>query len=184
MKKTTLFRCAASFSTLNLSLILGILCLGILPTVHAAETVSMTSVSALIAVSVSQISPGGEGSLDLSSLKGRVVYLDFWASWCGPCKQSFPWMKDVQQRFDNKGLVVVAVNLDKDRSLADGFLRTFHPMFPIIYDKDGKLAQQFKITAMPYSLLIDRNGKTQYIHSGFSDEQRQKLDDEIRHLLN
>jgi peroxiredoxin len=93
-------------------------------------------------------------------------------------------MKDVHQRLAEKGLVVVAVNLDKDRALADGFIREFRPQFPIVYDKEGKLAQQYKITAMPYSLIIDRDGNTRHLHSGFAPEQRQKLDDELRQLLN
>jgi peroxiredoxin len=93
-------------------------------------------------------------------------------------------MTEVHQRFSDKGLVVVAVNLDKNRSLADGFMREFRPQFPVIYDKEGKLAQQYKITAMPYSMVIDRDGNIRHLHSGFSPEQRQKLNSEIQQLLN
>jgi peroxiredoxin len=93
-------------------------------------------------------------------------------------------MKEVQQRFADKGLVVVAVNLDKDSSLANSFIKEFRPQFPVIYDKEGKLAQQYKIAAMPYSMIIDRDGNTRYLHSGFSPEQRQKLNSEIQQLLN
>lgn len=163
-------------------LLLGAACLLVPWSSWASDSASAPVQSSV--PTLAQISPAGDGSLDLSALKGRVVYLDFWASWCGPCKQSFPWMKDVQRRFSDQGLVVVAVNLDKDRSLADGFIREFRPKFPIIYDKEAKLAQQYKITAMPYSMIIDRDGNTRYFHSGFSPDQRQKLDNEIQQLLN
>ena len=154
------------------------------PFAIATETPSnQTSVVPALPTMLS-VTPSVEATLDLAALKGHVVYLDFWASWCGPCKQSFPWMKDAHQKYGDRGLVVVAVNLDKDRALADGFLREFRPRFPVVYDKEGKLAQQFNIKAMPYSLIIDRDGKTQFVHSGFSNDQRQKLDSELLSLLN
>jgi thiol-disulfide isomerase/thioredoxin len=163
-------------------LLFGAACL-LAPWSSQASEIASTS-TAVSVPTLAQLSPSGNGSLDLDALKGRVVYLDFWASWCGPCRQSFPWMKEVQQRFADKGLVVVAVNLDKDRSLADSFIREFRPQFPVLYDKEGKLAQQYKITAMPYSMIIDREGKARYLHSGFSSEERQKLNSEIQQLLN
>jgi thiol-disulfide isomerase/thioredoxin len=66
---------------------------------------------------------------ELNSLQGRVIYLDFWASWCTPCRQSFPWMQDLQTQYASHGLTVIAVNLDQDRAAADAFLKRFHPGF-------------------------------------------------------
>lgn len=131
-----------------------------------------------------EISPAGDGSLNLQALKGRVVYLDFWASWCGPCRQSFPWMAEMQQRYAGQGFVVVAVNLDKDHELAAGFLREFRPRFPIVYDKTAKLAEQFHVSAMPYSVVLDRDGKVKAVHTGFGNERRAAMEDEIRQLMN
>jgi peroxiredoxin len=93
-------------------------------------------------------------------------------------------MKDMLQRYSEKGLVVVAVNLDKEHALAAGFLREFRPRFPIVFDAEGKLAQKYKITSMPYSLLIDRDGKTRYVHTGFGTDNRAVLEDELRQVLN
>jgi peroxiredoxin len=80
--------------------------------------------------------------------------------------------------------VVVAVNLDKDHELAGGFLREFHPRFPIVYDKTAKLAEQFHITSMPYSMVLDRDGKVKSVHTGFSNDRRAAMEEEIRQLLN
>src|SRR5580704_6825131 len=72
-----------------------------------------------------------DSSLDLTSSRGRVVYLDFWASWCGPCRQSFPWMETMKSTYEGQGLEIVAVNLDGDRADADKFLKQFHPTFDV-----------------------------------------------------
>ena len=98
--------------------------------------------------------------LDLSAYRGRVVYLDFWASWCGPCKQSFPWMQTMKDTYDRQGLTVIAVNLDMDRADADKFLERFRPTFEGRFDPKGKIAIFYKVQAMPSSVLIDRHGVT------------------------
>ena len=104
----------------------------------------------------------------LKDLHGKVVLVDFWASWCAPCLSSFPWMDDLQKRHGQQGLVVVAVNLDQDRALADAFLRKTAPQFRIEFDQQGTLAKQFGVQAMPTSFLIDRSGivRWAYIECG------------------
>lgn len=105
--------------------------------------------------------------LDLSAYRGKVVYLDFWASWCNPCRQSFPWMNTVQQMYRGKDFVVVAVNVDHDSSLAKEFLQDNPADFKIVYDPDGDIADQFNFHDMPTSYLIGRNGQIRYVHRGF-----------------
>jgi thiol-disulfide isomerase/thioredoxin len=107
------------------------------------------------------------GDLDLSSYKGKVVYLDFWASWCTPCRVSFPWMNELQQAYGHNGLVVIAVNVDHDRALADEFLRASAPGFKIVYDPDGSIASRYDFRDMPTSVLIGRDGQVHYTHNGF-----------------
>ena len=70
-------------------------------------------------------------TLNLDAYKGKVVYVDFWASWCGPCRESFPWMKKIQQQYGKDGLVVIAVNVDQEKKLADDFLNEFKPEFKV-----------------------------------------------------
>src|ERR1022692_1349845 len=76
----------------------------------------------------------GSSPLDLNSLHGRVVYLDFWASWCAPCRQSFPWMQVMKQTYERQGLSVIAINLDHDRTDAERFLQRYHPDFVVHFD--------------------------------------------------
>lgn len=124
-----------------------------------------------------------DGQLDLSAWKDKVVYVDFWASWCGPCKQSFPWMIDVQNRLANRGLVVIGVNVDKNPELAARFLQQFHPPFAIAYDADGHLADKMKVAGMPTSMIFDRHGKVRFVHTGFRQDERSELENEINTLL-
>ena len=109
--------------------------------------------------------------LNLSAYKGKVVYLDFWASWCVPCRLSFPWMNQVQQVYAPKGVVVVAVNVDRDRAQADAFLSQMPHNFRVVYDSSGKIAGQFNFKDMPTSVLIGRDGKQHFVHSGFFPAQ-------------
>lgn len=119
----------------------------------------------------------------LDALRGKVVLLDFWASWCSPCLQSFPWMNELQQRHGDEGLVVVAVNLDQDRSLADAFLAKRPAGFRIEYDAAGVVAREFDVQAMPTSFLIDRDGNVRLRHAGFKQKQREEREAEIVKLL-
>jgi thiol-disulfide isomerase/thioredoxin len=119
----------------------------------------------------------------LDALRGKVVLLDFWASWCSPCLQSFPWMNELQQRHGDQGLVVVAVNLDQDRTLADAFLAKRPAGFRIEYDAAGAVAREFGVAAMPTSFLIDRDGNVRLRHAGFRQKQREAREAEIVKLL-
>lgn len=122
-------------------------------------------------------------NLDLDAYKGKVVYIDFWASWCGPCKQSFPWMKAMHDKYGKEGLVILAVNVDQEKKKADDFLKEFTPAFPVLFDSTGTLATQFKVQTMPSSYMLDRSGKPRFRHLGFHDAKRDVYEKEIHHLL-
>ena len=122
-------------------------------------------------------------SLDLGALHGRVVYLDFWASWCGPCKQSFPWMESMKTAYAAQGLEIVTVNLDSKRADADKFLEQFHPTFDVRFDPKGELAELYKVHGMPSSLLIDRQGVTRFSHVGFRPIDAAVYEGQLRELL-
>lgn len=129
------------------------------------------------------ILPSNHGQVDLAALKGRVVYLDFWASWCGPCRKSFPWMSDMQARYTSQGLSVVAVNLDQDQALAAKFLATYPPGFTVAFDPQGTSAEHYDVKGMPSSYLIDRTGRIHARHVGFRDQDAAALEEEVRKLL-
>jgi thiol-disulfide isomerase/thioredoxin len=124
-----------------------------------------------------------EDLLDLAQYRGRVVYLDFWASWCAPCRESFPWMNRLQGELGHDGLVVIAVNVDRERADADRFLRERPAQFRIVYDPDGLLPEKFGVRGMPTSLLIDRNGQVHSRHEGFLVRDRDALSRQIRALV-
>jgi thiol-disulfide isomerase/thioredoxin len=119
----------------------------------------------------------------LDTLHGKVVLVDFWASWCAPCLHSFPWMNELQQKHSNDGLVIVAVNLDQDRALADAFLEKVPARFRVEYDPSGELARQFGVENMPTSFLVDRSGQVRIRHAGFREKQREGREREIETLL-
>jgi cytochrome c biogenesis protein CcmG/thiol:disulfide interchange protein DsbE len=121
--------------------------------------------------------------LDLHDYHGRVVYLDFWASWCGPCRQSFPWMQLMKNSYQDRGLTVIAVNLDKSRAEADKFLSHFNPTFEVRFDPNGGLAEGYKVHAMPSSVLIDRHGVVRSTHEGFRPVDEPAFEAQVRELL-
>ena len=127
--------------------------------------------------------PTKNASISLEKLKGKVVYVDFWATWCAPCRKSFPWLNEMQSKYKDQGLVVVAINLDKDYDKIEEFLGKYPGNFTVAYDPEGKTAEQFKVMGMPSSYLIDRNGQIHMSHIGFKESDADKLETEIRNLL-
>ena len=111
--------------------------------------------------------PTRTGSVSLDSLRGRVVYVDFWASWCAPCRRSFPWLDSLAVRYADRGLTIVAINLDKDRRAADAFLEEFPAGFIVAFDPAGRTAEAYRVPAMPSSFLIGPTGALLSSHSGF-----------------
>jgi cytochrome c biogenesis protein CcmG, thiol:disulfide interchange protein DsbE len=127
--------------------------------------------------------PGRDQPVSLAALRGKVVYVDFWASWCIPCRKSFPWMNSLQKRYANQGLVIVAVNLDKSRDLSDRFLTEVPAELTIAYDPEGTVASAYKVKGMPSSYLIDRAGRIHSSHVGFREETTGDMEATIKELL-
>lgn len=127
--------------------------------------------------------PGNSGSVTLASLKGKVVYVDFWASWCGPCKQSFPWLNEMQAKYGSKGFQVVGINVDAKTADAKTFLTEVPAKFAVAFDEKGVTPKQFGIKGMPSSVLLDGNGKVIMQHTGFKDSERAQLEQAIVQAL-
>jgi thiol-disulfide isomerase/thioredoxin len=108
-------------------------------------------------------------------LRGRVVYVDFWASWCVPCRASFPWLAKLNERYAARGLTIVAIDLDKDRAAADAFLAKYAAPFKVAFDAPGKTAEAFGVEAMPTSFLIGRDGRVLERHAGFDAKHAAEL---------
>lgn len=136
-----------------------------------------------VAAPVVAATQGGTSPVDLSAYHGKVVYLDFWASWCVPCRESFPWMNEMQRQYASKGLVIVAVNLDQVHDDAETFLQKYQPEFTVRFDPSGQLAQSFKVRGMPTSALLGRDGKLLLRHEGFRSRDEDTLEESIRDAL-
>lgn len=121
--------------------------------------------------------------LDLAQYRGKVVYLDFWASWCVPCRKSFPWMNAMQKAYGERGLVVIAVNVDTERRDADRFLFAVPAEFQVLYDPAGALAQRYRLAGMPSAFIIDRDGRLVVHHEGFTRDSPRTEEAEIQQLL-
>ena len=124
-----------------------------------------------------------EGKLP-DSTKGKVVLVDFWASWCEPCKQSFPVMEELHKRYAERGLVIIAVNVDENRADMEAFLKKNTASFTVMRDSGQKLVEKTGIATMPSSFLLDRDGKVRFTHTGFKGaETKKKYEEEIESLL-
>jgi peroxiredoxin len=121
--------------------------------------------------------------VSLAALRGKVVIVDFWASWCAPCKEEMPVLQSLYKRFGSKGLVVIGVSVDNDREKAKTFIDGLKVSFPIVHDADKSVAGRFKPPRMPTSYVIDKAGKIRFVHAGFRKEDAKKLEEEITKLL-
>ncbi len=125
---------------------------------------------------------GGE-MVALDKLRGQVVYVDFWASWCGPCRRSFPWMNEMQRKYGARGLTIVGINVDRKRADAAHFLEQTPATFTVLYDEAGVTPAAFAVKGMPSSYLIDGEGKVVEAENGFRDDRRGPLEERIQSLL-
>lgn len=121
--------------------------------------------------------------VSLNELKGTVVYLDFWASWCPPCRQSLPWLEALRSRYRASGFEVLAVNEDSDSAAAKKMITEVSASFPVIWDRDGAIATRYSPPAMPSSFLIDRSGRVHAVFKGFREGDEQKIEATIKELI-
>jgi peroxiredoxin len=126
----------------------------------------------------------GDGTkVRLADYKGKVVLIDFWASWCPPCKTSFPALDAIYRQYEEKGLEVLAVNVDERRRDADAFLDAHPHHLTVLFDPKGVAPEVFGVTGMPSSFLIDRSGDIRFTHMGYSGNVDERYRQEIAQLL-
>ena len=142
--------------------------------------VVVTLIAGILALGSSR---AADSTLNLEDYRGQVVLLDFWASWCVPCRRSFPWMNQMRQKYGAQGLVIIGVNMDAGAADADAFLREYPAQFAIVSDPDGNLARQFEVEAMPSSYVIGRDGAVVATHMGFQVKKSGEYEEQIRQVL-
>ncbi len=145
-------------------------------------------VSSAMALDKGSVAPafdlnGVEGNVNLAKYQGKLVYLDFWASWCGPCRQSFPWMNELQSKYGAQGLQIIGVNLDQKNDDARQFLATTPARFVVAFDPAGATPRNYGVKGMPSSVLIGPDGKILFEHAGFKDADKSALEAKIKSSL-
>jgi thiol-disulfide isomerase/thioredoxin len=126
---------------------------------------------------------GGGKNLSLSAYRGKVVYLDFWASWCAPCLKSLPLLDELRKEFPGDDFQVLAVNVDSDPEKARRFLEKRPVGYPSVTDPKGRIPETFGIETMPTSFLIDRDGVIRHVHNGFRRGDIESIRSRIRELV-
>jgi thiol-disulfide isomerase/thioredoxin len=121
--------------------------------------------------------------VNIADFRGKVVYMDFWASWCKPCVQSFPALKQIHHKYQSQGFEIVAINVDfkKDKALA--FLRENPISYTSLNDKDMAISKMFNVNVMPTGYFIDRKGMIRYVHKGFVPGDEKSIDQAVHMLL-
>jgi len=119
----------------------------------------------------------------LDQFKGQVVMLNFWASWCGPCRQEFPLLDDIYKKYSKLGFTMIGVNVEPDSKAANDWLKQTPVTFPILYDTDSKVSKLYGVAGMPSTVIVDRKGTVRMIHRGYKPGDEQEYLSNIRTLV-
>lgn len=125
----------------------------------------------------------GGHDISLAQYRGQVVMLNFWASWCGPCRQEMPLLEGIYKKYNKLGFTLLGVNVEPDAQAADDWLKATPVSFPILYDKDSKVSKLYDVGGMPSTVFIDRSGKLRKLHRGYKPGDENEYLDSIRALI-
>jgi peroxiredoxin len=127
-------------------------------------------------------SRGGQ-NLRLSDYRGQVLLINFWASWCGPCRQEMPLLENLYKRYNKLGFTIMGVNVDTDSTKANNYLRDISVTFPIVYDTTNAVSKSFNVNAMPTTVIVDRNGNMRFLHQGYQPGYENDYKKEVVQLI-
>ena len=132
-----------------------------------------------------KLSGRGGKTIDLAQYKGQVVMINFWATWCGPCRQEMPLLEDIYKKYKPMGFTMLAVNVEPDTKEADAWLaKLSKPVtFPVAYDVDSKVSKLYKVETMPSTVIVDRKGNVRALHRGYKDGDENFYLTQIRTML-
>lgn len=122
-------------------------------------------------------------NVKLSELKGKVVMLNFWASWCGPCRQEMPYLEDIYKKYAPAGFVLLGINVDEDSADAKEFLADVPVSFPVLLDSKNTLPELYEVEAMPSTFFVDKDGNLVYLHKGYKPGEEKEYEAQIQKLL-
>ncbi|EAT11806.1 TlpA disulfide reductase family protein [Bermanella marisrubri] len=146
--------------------------------------------AASIAIEKGQTAPNfrlplldSQKKVSLKQYRGKVVYVDFWASWCGPCRQSLPLLTKLRAEMKKQPFEVLAINLDEEVDAAKGFLKQYPVNYPVLLDPEGNVAAQYQLPGMPTSFIVDKRGRIKHVHVGFKPQDIDKIRQQVKSLL-
>ena len=122
-------------------------------------------------------------NLKLSEYRGQVVMLNFWASWCAPCRQEMPLLEDLYKKYNKLGFTLLGVNVEEDSNKALTLLRSIKVSFPILLDNKNMVSKLYKVSAMPTTVIIDRDGNLRYLHQGYKPGYERDYEKQVRQLI-
>jgi len=122
-------------------------------------------------------------NLKLSELRGEVVLINFWASWCGPCRQEMPVLSELQNKYKDLGFTVLGVNVEEDSAPARKLLRELPVSFPVLFDTSNTVSRAYNVVAMPSTVLVDRDGNVRYRHNGYQAGAETEYLEKVRSLV-
>ena len=125
----------------------------------------------------------GKGKFDLAKVKGKVVVVDFWATWCDPCKKSFPKLQDLYTKYNASGMELVGISEDEENSGISEFGNAHGAKFPLAWDDGKSIAGQWQPKSMPSTFVVDRNGIVRFAHLGYHDGDEAEIEKEVKSLL-
>jgi thiol-disulfide isomerase/thioredoxin len=121
--------------------------------------------------------------VSLAQYKGQVVMINFWASWCGPCRQEMPLLESIYKKYNRMGFTLLGVNVEPNSQAANDWLKATPVSFPILYDKDSKVSKLYDVAGMPSTVIIDRSGNLRVLHRGYKPGDENEYLDSIRSLI-
>jgi thiol-disulfide isomerase/thioredoxin len=122
-------------------------------------------------------------AVSLSGLKGQVVLINFWATWCGPCRKEMPLLEQIQKKYAPLGFTLLGVNVEEDTTMMEAFLKDVPVTFPILLDPANGISKLYNVSAMPSTVIVDRKGNIRYVHQGYQPGDEGKYQDVIRQLI-
>jgi peroxiredoxin len=123
------------------------------------------------------------GNLKLSEYRGDVVMINFWASWCAPCREEMPLLEDLYAKYSDLGFTLLGVNVEEDSSKADEFLRDVPVSFPILFDNKNQVTELYNVVAMPTTVIVDRGGNMRYLHRGYLPGYEEEYKKQVKELI-
>ena len=161
----------------------------LLPGLLLASIVALVVPNLVLAAEVGKTAPDftlkslDGKNLKLSEMAGNVVLINFWASWCGPCREEMPLLNALHNKYEPLGFTVLGVNVEEDVNGAKGFLKNFPVDFPVLLDNTNKVSRQYRVIAMPTTVVVDRDGNMRYLHQGYKSGDEAKYRQMVKKLV-